>query len=69
MRSLAQEAARAFPQNNVTPPWLLFFMRRLRATNGHYALAWRLLPCDLPPGVQMPSVVECAAVLARHRLC
>lgn len=68
MHSPAREACTAFPPSNVTPPWLLFFLRRLRACNGHYALAWSLFPGDLPPGVPRPSVVEGAAVLACHRL-
>lgn len=68
MHKLAREAAIAFPPTNVTPPWLLFFLRRLRACNGHYALAWRLFPGDMPPDMECPSIYEGAAVLARHRL-
>lgn len=68
MRSLAREARASIRHPNVTPPWLLFFLRLVRASRGDYAMAWRQLPAHLPRGVCCPSLVECAAVLAAHHL-
>ena len=68
MRLNARQIRSLTPGATVTPPWLLFFMRELRASNGNYALAWRQLPRHLPRGVACPSVAECAAALAVHHL-
>lgn len=68
MRNLAKETLASIASPNVTPLWLLVFLRLARATEADYAKAWKMLPSPLPEGERCPSIVEAAAVLALHRL-
>ena len=68
MRNLAQEALALVADPKVTSPWLLYFLRLANAAQGDYAKAWQMLPGRLPKTVRCPTMHECAAVLAIHRL-
>lgn len=57
----------AYP--NVTPVWLLPYMRMLRGpAQGDYLRAYKLLRYVLPRNVRLPSKEIVSLVLARHEL-
>lgn len=68
MRTLAQHARATVALSNVTPTWLLIFLRLAGGRHGDYAKAWKMLPDHLPGTVSCPTMFECAATLAHHRL-
>ncbi len=57
--------ARSEPPN-MEPPWVLPFMRLLKGgAKGSLTAAWRALPENIPPGVQLPSPEEAADTIFR----
>lgn len=58
-----------YANGNVTPVWLLIFWRLVRGdAKGDFAKAYRMLPRHIPAGTKSPSVEECAAIIAHHKL-
>lgn len=63
------EARAKTPFSNVTPVWLLPYMRLIKGTaKGDHAEAWKRLPMHLPQGEKLPSVQEAAIILLDHKL-
>lgn len=56
-------------QDNTAPPWLLPLMRIMKTeTGGDLSSAWQKLPERLPPGIDLPSVDEAAAIIVHFGL-
>lgn len=52
--------------DNMAPPWVLPFMRLLKAgPKGDLSAAWKALPAHMPPGVLLPTAEEAAEVIVR----
>lgn len=62
-------ARAAYPVSNIVPAWLLCYWRLLRTTaHGDFAMAWKLLPDQLPKGVRCPTAEIMAMALVDHGL-
>lgn len=69
MALTAKQARALVAFSNVTPVWLLIFLRLVKQhTGGDYAKAWTMLPSHLPQDMKPPTIEEMAAVLAYHHL-
>ena len=69
MRMKLTEAQQMVAIENVTPIWLLVFLRLVRGeADGSFARAFAMLPSALPTLAPCPTKVEAAVVLAYHRL-
>lgn len=68
MRTPTPDAPLLVECSNVTPPWLLIFLRLAGGQRGNYARAWIRLPASLPAAIRCPTFYEMVAVLAYHDL-
>ena len=69
MRLTMKEVQQIVATANVTPVWLLPFMRLVKGpAQGDYAKAYAMLPYHLPKRVRRPSTAVVAVVLAQHNL-
>lgn len=69
MRISKREAQQIIAYSNVTPVWLLPYLRLLKGAAGYdYCIAYELLPHYLPKGVSCPTRAMVAVVLTYHQI-